>query len=538
MQRCLQVPELVNLFCSHLYEAKSPHSRRSPNVGSCAGLGDLAVLAVTAKIFSRHALALMWNSVTFEILLRCLPTDCYESFMMHSVIYSSGHDKEERTSEVIDMIRPLDESDFERIRIYAPFIRNLWCGDEKSKFLPSTLPWFHDNPLPNLRGLYWMHGESDFHHIQFFLSPRITTLHIGHPSLAALTFLLALPRRFPQLAYLALFTELDGVPSLEISAVPTVSACLRGLHAIESLTLATDTLDAPALEHLARLRIPSLRHLDVSGVPADLKPLGGEKAYFASLRALHFTSDIQSACRFLEWCPQKLALAKFSAEISEAATAQEAQHMLSVAVGGIVDSSLRDFSLHNANTTGLDSTVHLISSSSLRTLFAFTNMTSVVIESAFGIDVDDATVTDMARTWPRIERLELRSYRGTPNPRATLQCLEVLAKECPRLTHLGIALDASSVPKLRLGVRGKGSSTSTSTSLRHLDVGDSPISRPTSVAKWMKHVFPRLVGIKTLTDDLELKKGQSEAGEGLVDGTVRYGRHWKKVLSILCESRN
>jgi len=134
--------------------------------------------------------------------------------------------------------------------------------------------------------------------------------------------------------------------------------------------------------------------------------------------------------------------------------------------------------------------------------------------------LDDTTVTDMARSWRHIERLELQSYYGTAAPRATLQCLEAFPKYCPHLTKLSIAFDATVIPTSQGNLSLE--------SLKNLDVEASPIATAPPVARFIASIFPSLKNITTLPDSLD---GDAEWEVG--PEALQYDRHWKEVASIL-----
>ncbi|KAJ6460443.1 hypothetical protein DFH09DRAFT_1230040 [Mycena vulgaris] len=476
MHRCLQVPELVGLVCSHLQGPR--HLEIAFEVGH-PKRGDLAVLARTSTVFSSHALRLIWNS---------------------------------------QLLRPLQNSDLERVLVYAPHVKHLFSHPhfaDLSLVFPSASPWLSENILPNLQGLYWMHTENDFQYIECFLAPQLTTIRIPHTSLAALTLLSSLALRCPQLTDVTFFPR--GAPDLRSLAVSAVSVCVRGLHGIERLT--ADMLDHPALEHLSRL--PSLRHLRLGGLPSTLPT--HDEALFPSLQTLYFSSKIESPFHFLEW-GNKIPLVGFTAECPAFSTADEVHRLFSAAAGGISHSPLTEFAFDNEfdSFDSSDSVNYLIRSSSLRSLFCFVNLISVSVLSAVGIDLDDITVTDMARSWRHIERLELQSYYGTAAPRATLQCLEAFPKYCPHLTKLSIAFDATVIPTSHGDLSLE--------SLKNLDVEASPIATAPPVARFIASIFPSLKNITTLPDSLD---GDAEWEADVGPEALQYDRHWKEVGSIL-----
>ncbi|KAJ7696349.1 hypothetical protein B0H16DRAFT_1841652 [Mycena metata] len=479
MHRCLEIPELVGLVCSHLQVSRQweiPFEVAHPK------RGDLAALARTSKVFSGHALRLIWESVTLKNLLGCLPPDSFKLTTTGEGYF---------TKYTLQLLRPLQSSDFERVRIYAPRVKHLFSDPklaDLSSVFPSGSPWLSQNMLPNLQSLHWWHDEDDF-----YLAQRCPQL----------TNVLFLPR---------------GALDLRSLAVSAVSACVRGLHGIESLTV--DMLNYAALQHLSRL--PSLRHLGL-GELASILPPHDDEASFPSLQTLYFSSEIASPSRFLEWA-NKIPLVKFTAECPAFSTADEVHRLFSAAGDGITPSSLTEFTFDNE--FGLfddtsDGGDYFIRSSSLRRLFCFTNLTAVSVLSAFGINLDDATITDMARSWRHIERLEFQSYYGTPAPRATLQCLAAFPKYCPHLIKLSLAFDATIIPTAQGDLSLE--------SLKSLDVESSPIAAARPVARFIARIFPSLTDITTLIDFLD-EDPEWEADVG--PQVLQYDQHWKDVAAI------
>jgi hypothetical protein len=50
---------------------------------------------------------------------------------------------------------------------------------------------------------------------------------------------------------------------------------------------------------------------------------------------------------------------------------------------------------------------YVIRAETLRVLFSFTNLTTIVLKPIRGFDLDDEVVLDMARAWRRVEELRL-----------------------------------------------------------------------------------------------------------------------------------
>ncbi|KAJ7020311.1 hypothetical protein C8F04DRAFT_1144741 [Mycena alexandri] len=488
MHRCLAVPELVGLI---------GRPKR----------GDLAVLARTSTVFSSHAIRLIWDSVTLWNLLSCLPSGSFE-------LKRTGEGY--LTKHTMRLLRPLRSSDFDRVLVHAPLVKHLFSDPQSadlSSVFPSVSHWLSENMLPNLQSLDWMYREDDFQYIDCVLTPRLTTIRIPHASFAALTLVSSLALRCPQLTDILLFPR--GAPDLQSLAVPAVSACVRGLHGIERLS--ADTLDRPAFDHLSRL--PSLRDLRLGEIPPILSTHDDEGT-FSSLQTMYFSSEIESSFRFFEW-GNKIPLVKFTAECPAFSTADKVQRLFSAAAGAISHSSLTEFTFADefgSRNDASDTANRLIRSSSLRRLFCFANLTDVSVLSAVGIDLDDAVVTDMARSWRCIERLELQTYYGTPAPRATLQCLEAFPKYCPHLVKLSIAFDATVIPTTQGGLVLE--------SLKSLDVESSPITTALPVARFIASIFPRLKDITTLIDSLD---GDAEWEADLGPETLECEGYWKEV---------
>jgi len=67
-----------------------------------------------------------------------------------------------------------------------------------------------------------------------------------------------------------------------------------------------------------------------------------------------------------------------------------------------------------------------------RPLFSFTQLRFIEVQVLNGYDLDDGIITEMARAWRNLERLQLRSH-STYQSRCTLLSLGAFAQYCPRL---------------------------------------------------------------------------------------------------------
>jgi len=251
----------------------------------------------------------------------------------------------------------------------------------------------------------------------------------------------------------------------------------------------------------------------------------------AILRRLYLAvAEIGVTTRFLGWC-KEMPLISLDAEFITFLTGQETHTLFDALSASVLHSSLMEISLINGyeerNPANFPN--HIVHSHSIRLLFSFTNLTSVLILTAVGIDLDNATVSTLARAWPRLERLELSSYyhySPAARPRATLECLRSFAAWCPRLAKLSMTLDGTAILSLE-----SGSSRVVHSALVYLHVEHSPISTPLSVARFLSGIFTVLKDIRSSAedndnDDEDELTEQSEA--------IRYDL-WKEVESLLPE---
>ncbi|KAJ7788929.1 hypothetical protein B0H14DRAFT_3575436 [Mycena olivaceomarginata] len=140
---------------------------------------------------------------------------------------------------------------------------------------------------------------------------------------------------------------------------------------------------------------------------------------------------------------------------------------------------------------------YLIDGPILATLFCFGNLTEITLEPPVGFDIDDETVADMARAWPKLKSRCLIASSDLHHPSSMLlNGLCVFANHCYELTYLTIAFDASTVPPF-----DDSSVTAVSqSSLTSLDVGASPMIHPSLVAQFLSRLFPNLAIIRTLNE--------------------------------------
>ncbi|KAJ7612595.1 hypothetical protein FB45DRAFT_1036817 [Roridomyces roridus] len=497
MHSCLQIPELVAEVCSHLYDEKY----RASN-------GDLVVLSRTSTIFSTHTLALIWKSVDLMTLLLRFPRDC---FAVNVSDNAQGFDRK----FTMRPRRRLGDSDFERVLFYSQFIQHLSPDAHFRDPIP-MLPTSASRRLsaslaPVLRGLAWIHeGEYDIKLIKHFLTPHLTRLSLPSASLAMLKWLSALGTLCPQLNNLHFSHPRGASYDLQLEADSAVSECLRGLQHIQKF--AGDTLDELALQHLSGL--PTVRELRLSDVSLSTAPVRAEdedeETLFPSLQKLYFTTLlIDSPTLFTAFC-HKTPLAELNVECSEGfCSAEDVEHLFFGAVTGLSPSTLKEFTFLNEPESltdapmrpPVDTANYLITSQSMSDLCRFHNLVSVYIFSGVGVDLSrrrhrlrDGPVLAAHRAFgivfsPRY----LLPARNAPLP----QIAQPILHEAEQALYSFVPLE----------------------SLRDLDVEASPIGEVhvQAVARFLAHIFPRLITLETLGTSLE---GETEWVEELVPGVV------------------
>ncbi|KAJ6566753.1 hypothetical protein B0H19DRAFT_1257941 [Mycena capillaripes] len=103
-----------------------------------------------------------------------------------------------------------------------------------------------------------------------------------------------------------------------------------------------------------------------------------------------------------------------------------------------------------------------------------------------GFDLDDATIMEMASTWPYIEESEFKADVQHHPTQVTLLGLQAFSEQCAYLRKLRIAIDATAIPEPR---RAPEPRLVAQESLVSLAVGQSPIDNAFAVARYLSSIF-------------------------------------------------
>jgi hypothetical protein len=333
--------------------------------------------------------------------------------------------------------------------------------------------------LPNLTHLIWDFRVDDYTFvlIRRFLGPHIKQLAVSLPdgdSFTRLSLLRTLTKRCHSLTHISLIgmSPFGTVPGF----IGAISHLVCGWNQLRGLSV--EALSPAALLHVATQL--SLEQLELTHVTSDISlPFSRPSTIhiFPCLRELDVTChEITFAIGLVESMSSA-----FLTSINIAASI--------VGESGFCDfiNALRDHCLHSSLRSIIMVGNQEIPVTTLTfdvgPLFVFPNLTVVELYSNMPFKLDDTSLSDVARTWPRITTLILREPGHSP--RITLLGLVLLAQYCTKLETLAIHLDARSVPPATPSPRVKCEA------LTSVDVMQSPISEPRQVASFIYDIFPR-----------------------------------------------
>ncbi|KAJ7159067.1 hypothetical protein C8R43DRAFT_1124702 [Mycena crocata] len=480
MHRALHIAEIVDIICGHmLTDGPAPRKPRQ---------SDLAALAQTSTTFEEPALCILWSlQETFMNIVKCLPADALEETRVEGL-------------EVLRLSRTITPADCERPLKYARYVKSFlyYAADEGR--MPSAdvfdaivrlLPQEHI--FPNIRMLAWLPATSLaarplFPYISRFLGPKLKDLSISVLSGGQISSLPSISMQCPTLRQAVVITDLEDEDAVFLQ---NISAFVVGLKHVEFLQV--DELDRAAFDHLSQL--PSLKSLTLRAqLDEELEPSTAESDdTFPALQTLVFchVTPTRAATFLREASPLQLRELTIGAaflvpeEDTNALFKAMAAHLshttlLHVCLG-MKDSS-------SPAIPAPDIPRYALTGSTLSNLFRFVNLRTVDLRAPVGFAFDDAAAWDMARAWPRVERLKLRptaNAREMCPVRLTLHGVRAFAAHCPALRELNLSFTTRVVPEL-------DASYIPQTSLATLGVGRSLVSSPADVARFIRGIFPEL----------------------------------------------
>ncbi|KAJ7154385.1 hypothetical protein C8R43DRAFT_1126463 [Mycena crocata] len=366
MHACLMLPEILGEISSNVDSHVSFRERRE-------ALHGLAALARTCRAFHHPALAVLWEEATLDDLLRCLPVDLV-------LVEKIGDKKRMR------LLRSLCAEDWDRVSLHARYIRDLRCtGGTSLDILPEISRSLPDNMLPKLTGLFCDPLYFSFMALIFGSSLKKFQLHLETPPPITL---------FPTLAHKCpLLTEIrirEGSAGWE--EISPFLCNFRFLECVEA-----ECLDWDTVYHLGHLT--SLRTLELIQLPQTLLPLA--TPLFPALLNLKISPDtsVRHTTHLLKSF-EATPLVSFDVTpgfmygaVKATPTASEWQALFSTLKSGCSHTSLDEIRIFGWELEvfgweldRVDVDKYMISSSTVRLLFCFANLTEVCIESGVGFE--------------------------------------------------------------------------------------------------------------------------------------------------------
>ncbi|KAJ7122086.1 hypothetical protein C8R44DRAFT_735807 [Mycena epipterygia] len=362
------------------------------------------------------------------------------------------------------------------------------------------------------------------HVFEVLRRPRITSIHVGFGGADDdYFFLSSLARMYPALVMVVIspvYTPPENRSQL--------STFVRELSHVQCLRVGT--LDLPALRHLGQLTTLETLH---ATLPSSLSFPGiSERSMFRNLRAVKLRTSsggnifaLTAFVRMWNSPPlesfQKILLPRTSPVL------EGVEDFNRALAAHCSPEHLKIFNFAIFSHIGPDASRY--AAYFLRYLFAFPNLTVVSIRVPVGFDLNDTTITDMARAWSRIKELRLASRSHCDIPGNTLLGLRALAEHCPYLHTLEMSLDATTVPVLVPApqfVHGQ---------LVSFNVAHSRISHAYSVARSLSSLFYNL---KTVTTSIEEEEEEDDnEDDPIILGARLNHVRWKEVETLLLAIR-
>ncbi|KAJ6501022.1 hypothetical protein C8R47DRAFT_1068017 [Mycena vitilis] len=516
MHDCLRIAELAELICCQFDSSSRARDRRA-----------LAAVATTCTALKDPALNRLWRTTPLaRLLTSCMPPDLWRVADPEG-LSDAGKPR------TLTLCRPICESDWGRVHLYAPRIRELRSGSVVlgDTLLGDTLPTvsraFPRSLLHDLRDLLWEGDSDSLRYLVFFLRPSMTKISFELQSTADCAVFPTLGEICPELCDISITAGCE----LGEAVIGRLSDFVAHLPLVE--TISVPSLRRDAVEHLSTL--PTLKSLQMFRVPGalDVLPVLAGPAFLA-LRHLCLRAPTPADISWLLPASTDVPLETLYVALDVVPPAADV-HTLFTTIGASVSASTLTRLHLGCRTFGWgDPRSHLIHPGTLVLLLCFENLTELTLASSIGFDLDDETVSQMARAWPRMESLHLLGFSTYTRPRTTLASLSAIARHCPRMYALTIAFDGSAIPPstaVSLGVAGQHNS------LFLLNVLHSPIAAVRHMQQYLFGVFPNLLQIYVVAlipayeDSLlrlrrwqEVSAAYSLAEYTTVCGTTTFGR--------------
>ncbi|OAX35213.1 hypothetical protein K503DRAFT_773729 [Rhizopogon vinicolor AM-OR11-026] len=432
----------------------------------------LLALALTCKSFTGPALDLLWRELHgLSQLIRCLPSSLWKS-------------KRPKTS--LEFRRAMTLNDWSIFCKYSHRVQAfhiISSDNDDNPVSPEIWRSLNSAPfplplLPNLTSLSWsVHSSESFSYIRLFVTHKLMTLKIrkSYSGLSEQSILTCIPTLCPSVSHF--------VGDKHLGDTSMALQCWSNL-----ISVSVGNISEAAILYLSNL--PSLRVLKLvlhpTPIAADTQNLLQHPA-FCALREL----DVLCQClaplgAFLETLtitPKVLSFTIDRGDISSLALTALVLRLSNVCAHSALEHLRVNIDSVDANTS--------ISAVTFEPLCAFRNLRELDFSPGYGVALDDATLLQMAKSWPL---LEIFRITGKYTHAVTINSFVSLLQHCPRLTSVGIAIDWSAVDR-----RGIPSDIPyqgfTHNALSRADFSNSLIRHAITIAAFISAIAPKLISI-------------------------------------------
>ncbi|KAF5332635.1 hypothetical protein D9611_005387 [Ephemerocybe angulata] len=539
MERCLQIPEVLNSICEELNPP------------------DALSVALTSRAFLEPGLDSVWYEIkSFDPLISCLPDDLWLAKQVTSHQPGMGRMS---TATVLFVKKTIKPKHLKRyLSFYAPRIRSFELKTQHCKKLLSrtslqalqlatdhqpgvfspclkecTIYWISFQGIQQMMGNY---KEDVAPYMSLFFGCSVESLLLSleevpdeseDPLLAASVALMG--RRFPHVKDLVFEAPSLGW-SLEVAHDFFASSSWSYLQEL-SLQYATPRLvrqlaTFPCLSSLYIYDNQRQRHPDWDTPLPPYTPLGEDG--FPALRELELTLDkITDAIHFLRLMSPNNKLKELQCNAyAKGCTSEECQTVIDAIRDHCNPLTLESVSLcapeEYFNDPQAIEQIDLASEDlvDLSPLYRFSKLRSLEIQFEGSVQFAEAQIPEISRAWPDLDNLELCTRFSNPDriPSMNHHGLLRLLQACPKIDSLGLRIDTT-----QLNSKEEVSNAGTFP-LKYLCFGDSPICSPSLVVAFLRTHFPDLPSLETT-----YIKRANEAQETLLD------RRWKMVKETLKE---
>ncbi|OJA11513.1 hypothetical protein AZE42_06618 [Rhizopogon vesiculosus] len=435
----------------------------------------LLALALTCESFTGPALDLLWQELDeLGPLIRCLPSSLWKL------------DEQE-----LEFQRVMTFDDWSIFCKYNHRVHSLhmkYTSYRVGNEIWGTLccPPFSLPLLPNLTSLAWYAPREAFPYIRSFVTQKLTTLKINtyYPGLklgpSVQSILSCIPMLCPSVSHFEFYAEpVDASIALQ---------CWSHL-----ISARTGGISDAAILHLSNLHSLRELYLELNSTPitADTQKLLQHHA-FSALHKLDITCDtltpLDAFFETLSIAPKILFIMIVFIDEEDSALLAS----ISRISNACAYSALERLRIVNNIDAGSDTSIR---AAVFQPLCAFRNLRELYFGVENDVQLDDATLSQMAKAWPLLEELAIRGKYSVSSPHnVTLNAFVSLLQYCPCLTSIYITLDWSAVDRCYISPRIPYQGFAHK-ALSHADFGSSRIRYATGVAAFISAIAPKLEGI-------------------------------------------